>query len=258
MILANTDTAASAVSHELSPWAMFLSADGVVKGVIALLALASILTWLVWASKSVELRASLRKMTSSLRGLDQEAGLPEAAAEGTANQDDAVVASMVTAARKEMQQIAAPYDGAVAAGIKERIAARLERIEAAAGKRIRRGTTILASIGATAPFVGLFGTVWGIMNSFIGISKAQATNLAVVAPGIAEALLATALGLVAAIPAVLIYNASVRAIAGYRVLVADASMLVMCAVSRDVDRQTAGSESAHRAENEGRRPVAVK
>ena len=73
-------------------------------------------------------------------------------------------------------------------------------------RRIARGTGILATIGAMAPFVGLFGTVWGIMNAFIGISQAQTTNLAVVAPGIAEALLATALGLVAAIPAVVIYN----------------------------------------------------
>ena len=73
-------------------------------------------------------------------------------------------------------------------------------------RRIARGTGVLATIGATAPFVGLFGTVWGIMNAFIGISEAQTTNLAVVAPGIAEALLATAIGLVAAIPAVVIYN----------------------------------------------------
>ena len=90
-----------------------------------------------------------------------------------------------------------------------------------------RGTGLLATIGATAPFVGLFGTVWGIMNSFIGISKAHTTNLAVVAPGIAEALLATAIGLVAAIPAVVIYNVFARSIAGYRALLADASALVM-------------------------------
>ena len=82
---------------------------------------------------------------------------------------------------------------------------------------------MLATIGATAPFVGLFGTVWGIMNSFIGISKAQTTNLAVVAPGIAEALLATAFGLVAAIPAVVIYNVFARSIAGYAALLGDAS-----------------------------------
>ena len=99
-------------------------------------------------------------------------------------------------------------------------------------RQIARGTGVLATIGATAPFVGLFGTVWGIMNSFIGISEAHTTNLAVVAPGIAEALLATALGLVAAIPAVVIYNHLARSIAAYRALLADASAQVMLLVSR--------------------------
>ena len=106
----------------------------------------------------------------------------------------------------------------------------------AAGRKISRGTGILATIGATAPFVGLFGTVWGIMDSFIGISKAHTTNLAVVAPGIAEALLATALGLVAAIPAVMIYNVLARSTAHYRALIGDASALVMNLASRDLDR----------------------
>jgi len=115
-------------------------------------------------------------------------------------------------------------------------ASRLERIEAAAGRQMIRGTGILATIGATAPFVGLFGTVWGIMNSFIGISKQHTTNLAVVAPGIAEALLATALGLVAAIPAVVMYNLFSRWIAGYRALHADAAAEILRIVSRDLDR----------------------
>ena len=121
-------------------------------------------------------------------------------------------------------------------GLKERIAWQSERIEMAAGRKISRGTGILATIGATAPFVGLFGTVWGIMDSFIGISKAHTTNLAVVAPGIAEALLATALGLVAAIPAVMIYNVLARPTAHYRALIGDASALVMNLASRDLDR----------------------
>ena len=121
-------------------------------------------------------------------------------------------------------------------GLKERIAWQSERIEMAAGRKISRGTGILATIGATAPFVGLFGTVWGIMDSFIGISKAHTTNLAVVAPGIAEALLATALGLVAAIPAVMIYNVLARSTAHYRALIGDASALVMNLASRDLDR----------------------
>ena len=112
-----------------------------------------------------------------------------------------------------------------------------------------RGTGVLATIGATAPFVGLFGTVWGIMNSFIGISKSQTTNLAVVAPGIAEALLATAFGLAAAIPAVVIYNVFSRQIAAYRALLADASAEVLRLVGRDLDRAAAQPPAA------ARRPV---
>ena len=139
-----------------------------------------------------------------------------------------------------------PSDSSDRAGVKERIASRLERIEAAYGRRILRGTGVLATIGATAPFVGLFGTVWGIMNSFIGISKAQTTNLAVVAPGIAEALLATALGLAAAIPAVVIYNVFARSIAGYRALVGDAAAEVQRLVSRDLDRAAVAGSPARR------------
>ena len=122
-------------------------------------------------------------------------------------------------------------------GIKERVASRLERIEANGGRGMTRGTGILATIGAIAPFVGLFGTVWGIMNSFIGISKSQTTNLAVVAPGIAEALLATAIGLVAAIPAVIIYNHFARVTKGYLEL-----------VSRDCERVSSAHISRAAAE----------
>ena len=110
-----------------------------------------------------------------------------------------------------------------------------------------RGTGVLATIGATAPFVGLFGTVWGIMNSFIGISKSHTTNLAVVAPGIAEALLATAFGLVAAIPAVVIYNVFARSIAGYRALLGDASAEVLRLVEpRSRPRRRRAAASARR------------
>jgi biopolymer transport protein ExbB len=143
-------------------------------------------------------------------------------------------------------------DAISADGVKERIASRLERIEAAAGRRMIRGTGILATVGATAPFVGLFGTVWGIMNSFIGISKQHTTNLAVVAPGIAEALLATALGLVAAIPAVVMYNVFSRWTAGYRALQADAAAEILRLVSRDLDRG-----AFNRPSGERRRPTAA-
>lgn len=249
----------STLPHDLSPWAMFLSADVTVKIVMILLVFASVLTWTVWLAKSVELRKARHKLTAAIPGLDEAATLADAA-----NRPDTVVAAMAAAARKELAHFPQPFGSTVAAGIKERIGARLERVEASAGKRMRRGITVLASIGATAPFIGLFGTVWGIMNSFVGISEAQTTNLAVVAPGIAEALLATALGLIAAIPAVLIYNSCVRAISGYKVLVADAATLIMCIVSREMDRQLVDpswadpGRDAPRVDTEQRRPVAVK
>jgi biopolymer transport protein ExbB len=152
---------------------------------------------------------------------------------------------MIEAAMLELRLSA---DIADKSGIKERVATRLARLEVAAGREMNRGTGVLATIGATAPFVGLFGTVWGIMNSFIGISKAQTTNLAVVAPGIAEALLATAVGLFAAVPAVIIYNQFARSIASYRALVGDAGAEVQRLVSRDLDRGRATVELARAAE----------
>jgi biopolymer transport protein ExbB len=106
-------------------------------------------------------------------------------------------------------------------------------------KATSKADTFLATIGAIAPFIGLFGSVRGIMDSFVGISKAQTTNLAVVAPGIAEALLATAIGLVAAIPAVVIYNMFARTTAGCRAAIGDVAAAVMRLVSRDVDRGNA-------------------
>ena len=125
-------------------------------------------------------------------------------------------------------------------GIKERAASAFGEIQRAEARIIRRGMGVLATIGATSPFVGLFGTVWGIMNSFIGISKSQTTNLAVVAPGIAEALLATAIGLVAAIPAVIIYNHFARDTRGYLELVSRAAGAAGRLLSRDLDRTHLG------------------
>jgi biopolymer transport protein ExbB len=154
--------------------------------------------------------------------------------------DSAVQRAMAEATATELRLSA----GQDCAGIKERVASRLQRLEVAAGRRMARGTGLLATIGSTAPFVGLFGTVWGIMNSFIGISQSQTTNLAVVAPGIAEALLATATGLIAAIPAVVIYNIFARAIGAYRASLADLSAAILRMASRELDRGGAGRVAA--------------
>ena len=217
--------------RDLSPWGMFMAADIVVKAVMVGLVFASVLTWTIWFAKAIELMNARRRMGSAIDALNEARSWAEATANEQTCDDSA--AELIRSANAELQLSA----GAISpAGVKERIASRLERLEAAAGRKMIRGTGILATIGAIAPFVGLFGTVWGIMNSFIGISKAHTTNLAVVAPGIAEALLATALGLVAAIPAVVMYNVFSRWIAGYRALHADASAEILRLVSRDLDR----------------------
>jgi biopolymer transport protein ExbB len=218
--------------RDLSPWGMFLHADELVKAVMIGLAFASLVTWTVALAKGLEVIAARRRLSKGLRVLAQARSLADAARQ--LNQRH-TVAALIEAALAEVE---ASADAADKEGIKERVALRLSRVEAEAGRRMTRGTGALATIGATAPFVGLFGTVWGIMNSFIGISKAHTTNLAVVAPGIAEALLATALGLFAAIPAVVIYNVFSRAIAAYRARYGDCTAEVLRLLSRDLDRET--------------------
>ena len=146
---------------------------------------------------------------------------------------DRLSAELLDAARHELD-LSGPH--ASWEGVKERGASRFADLVRLETQTMRRGMGLLATIGSTAPFVGLFGTVWGIMNSFIGISKSQTTNLAVVAPGIAEALLATAVGLVAAIPAVIIYNHFSRATRSYGLLINRASGLVWRLLSRELDR----------------------
>jgi biopolymer transport protein ExbB len=209
---------------DLSVWGMFLAADWVVKAVMIGLVIASVLTWTVFVAKSLELSVAVRQQRRLLAALDSAPSL-----------DKAPSSDLVTAALAEQKLSADTVDDRE--GLKERVASRLERLEAATGRRMLKGTGLLATIGSTAPFVGLFGTVWGIMNSFIGISRSQTTNLAVVAPGIAEALLATALGLVAAIPAVVIYNHFSRRVTAYRALVGDTSAAVLRLVSRDLGRR---------------------
>ncbi len=209
---------------------MFWHADIIVKAVMIGLAAASLVTWTVWLAKILELRGARAEVRRGLRTLANCATFAQAHEQ--LHSGTGPIAQLMQAAAGEIRQSASLRGD----GLQERIAWQLERIEMAAGRKISRGTGILATIGSTAPVIGLFGTVWGIMDSFIGISRAHTTNLAVVAPGIAEALLATALGLVAAIPAVMIYNVLARSTAHYRARVGDASAQVMKLVSRDLER----------------------
>ncbi|WP_019580462.1 tonB-system energizer ExbB [Pseudomonas mandelii] len=218
------------MAHDLSPWGMYQNADIIVKIVMIGLAIASIITWTIWIAKGFELMGAKRRLRAEIVHLKKAATLKEASS--TAAKEGTLANLLVHDALEEMRLSANSREKE---GIKERVSFRLERLVAACGRNMSSGTGVLATIGSTAPFVGLFGTVWGIMNSFIGIAKTQTTNLAVVAPGIAEALLATALGLVAAIPAVVIYNVFARSIAGYKAQVSDASAEVLLLVSRDLD-----------------------
>ena len=228
-----TPPAAHGTGLDLSPWGMFLAAHWVVKAVIVLLAAASALTWTVLVFKLGEVAVARARARSSGRTIRDAASLEQASLALARRRDPA--AFMAQAALAEYHRSDPALDLAGPAGVKERTRSILDRVESQAGSRIRRGTGILATIGSTAPFVGLFGTVWGIMNAFIGIAESQTTNLAVVAPGIAEALLATAIGLVAAIPAVVIYNHFSRSIASYRQMLGDAGAGVERLLSRDLD-----------------------
>ena len=218
------------MAHDLSPWGMYKNADIIVKIVMIGLAIASIITWTIWIAKGFEVLGAKRRLRTEIANLKKARTLKEASE--SAAKEGTLAHLLVQDALEEMRLSANSREKE---GIKERVSFRLERLVAACGRNMSSGTGVLATIGSTAPFVGLFGTVWGIMNSFIGIAKTQTTNLAVVAPGIAEALLATALGLVAAIPAVVIYNVFARSITGYKAQVADASAEVLLLVSRDLD-----------------------
>jgi len=224
------------VPRDLSPWSMFLSADVIVKAVMIGLALASLVTWTIFIAKMIELSVAKGKLRRSLKTIAESRSLAEA--QFALGSKTGVLPAFLAAAMREAR-LSAGISSDI--GIKERAASSFAEISRAEARRIRFGMGQLATIGATSPFVGLFGTVWGIMNSFIGISKAQTTNLAVVAPGIAEALLATAIGLVAAIPAVIIYNHFARITKTYLEQVSRASGAAARLLSRDLDRSHAGA-----------------
>jgi biopolymer transport protein ExbB len=217
--------------RDLSPWSMFVAADIVVKVVRISLAFASLVTWTIFFAKTLQLSRAQARLRGALARVAEARTLTEAQKALTGRPT-----ALTALARAALHEVRLSGEGASDAGIKERSASRFTEIARAEARSMRFGMAMLATIGATAPFVGLFGTVWGIMNSFIGISKAQTTNLAVVAPGIAEALLATAIGLVAAIPAVIIYNHFSRATKAYLEYVGRGSGAVGRLLSRDLDR----------------------
>lgn len=226
--------------RELSPWSMFLSASLIVQAIIVGLTFASLITWTIFIAKEIELFVSGRRLNNALNTVTESKSLNQAAS--ALSNDKSVMHEFVAAATNEVKTSSGIENES---GVKERALSRFSEIARAESRRVRFGMGVLATIGATAPFVGLFGTVWGVMNSFIGISKLQTTNLAVVAPGIAEALLATAIGLFAAIPAVIIYNHFSRATRSYLDHVNRAAGMAGRQLSRDLDRM--GARSLRRA-----------
>ncbi|MBS5772199.1 tol-pal system-associated acyl-CoA thioesterase [Kosakonia cowanii] len=217
---------------DLSVWGMYQHADIVVKIVMIGLILASVVTWALFFSKSVEILGQKRRLKREQQQLADARSLDQATEIASTFHARSLSAMLINEAQNELELSAGSEDNE---GIKERTGFRLERRVAATGRHMGRGNGFLATIGAISPFIGLFGTVWGIMNSFIGIAQTQTTNLAVVAPGIAEALLATAIGLVAAIPAVVIYNIFARMIGNYKANLGDVAAQVLLLQSRDLD-----------------------
>ena len=221
--------AENAGQDHMSPMGMFMAADIIVKAVMVSLVVASVLVWAVFLARLVLLILFRLRLRSNYVALEQAGSLTAAAP--LFQKRRGVVGAMIRTALAERKASGAADDN----GIKERTDSALSRIEVGAARGMQRGTGLLAIVGSAAPFVGLFGTVWGIMNSFISIAETNTTNLAVVAPGIAEALLATAIGLVAAIPAVIFYNLLARSNAAYKGMLGDAAALVSRTLSRDLD-----------------------
>jgi len=200
--------AGSQLSNDLSIWSLFLNADLIVKLVILMLVLASVWSWAIIFEKFFKLRR-LHNQADEFEDQFWSGGSLEDLYDRIGSQPLDPMAAMFSAAMREWRRSVSK--GLAAAGqMRAGLQSRIERVMGVTlgreMERLERYMTFLASVGSTAPFIGLFGTVWGIMHSFSAIASSKNTSLAVVAPGIAEALFATALGLIAAIPAVIAYN----------------------------------------------------
>jgi biopolymer transport protein ExbB len=232
---ATATTPAPAAARRTDLYSIVMHAHWVVQAVMALLAVAAFVALVIFIHKTAEFSLAFRRLTRTARTLAAASDLAGAAA--AVGSRPGPGAEMIRAAQAELALAVA--EPALRAGVRERTSSALARIDSAAAQRLRTGTGILASIGSLAPFIGLFGTVFGIMNSFLAIAETKTTNLAVVAPGIAEALLATAIGLAAAIPAVLVYNICARRLARYRHRLGDVAAAAERLQSRALDRLAA-------------------
>ncbi len=205
------------IDTDMSMWALFIRADVVVKLVMAVLLLASVWCWAIIFEKWLRLRR-VRGQAEKFEDTFWSGGSLEDLYERVATDPKHPMERVFVAAMREWRRSTSKglsNDSTLRAGIRERVGQVMQVTLAREMDRLERYLGFLATVGSTAPFIGLFGTVWGIMNSFQAIALTKNTNLAVVAPGIAEALFATALGLIAAIPAVVAYNKFANDLARY-------------------------------------------
>jgi biopolymer transport protein ExbB len=237
---AEAEPAAEGAHGKLTPASMFMLADPVVKVVMIGLVLASVFSWVLLLIKLFEFGALNRKTDQFLESFRQARTIADMRKVATADEFDGnPLADMAAAATDEIElsrQAGLSVTGEHADSALARAQHAVAAVQAGLTKRVSGGQQFLASTGSNAPFIGLFGTVYGIMNSFIGIANTNTTNLAVVAPGIAEALLATGIGLFAAIPAVIFYNYFNTRISAYGTRSDGFSAELTNAISRNLDK----------------------
>ncbi|MDQ1153135.1 MotA/TolQ/ExbB proton channel family protein [Brevundimonas sp. SORGH_AS_0993] len=227
-------------SSGITPISMFMEATVVVKVVMAGLLLASIFSWTLLLIKLFEFGSLNRKTDAFLENFRGARTIADMRAVATQEEFDGnPLADMAAAATEEIEmsrQAGLSVTGDHLDNAMARATAAVSAVQSGLAKRLSGGQQFLASVGSIGPFVGLFGTVYGIMNSFIGIAESNTTNLAVVAPGIAEALLATGIGLAAAIPSVVFYNYFNTRIAGYGTRADGFAAELLNGISRQLDK----------------------
>ena len=227
-------------SHQLTPFTMFMEAKIVVKVVMIGLILASVFSWVLLITKLLEFGALNRQSDKFLEAFRGARSIADIARIGSSEEFEGnPMADMAAAAAQEVElsrQAGLAISGEHRDSVITRATYAINAVQASLAKRLSGGMVFLASVGSAGPFIGLFGTVYGIMTSFIGIANTNTTNLAVVAPGIAEALLATGIGLFAAIPAVIFYNYFQTRISAYGTRSEGFVAELMNAISRQLDK----------------------
>ncbi|WP_332846291.1 MotA/TolQ/ExbB proton channel family protein [Pseudomonas lactucae] len=206
-------------SGEISPWLLYTQADSVGRGVMLTLAFFSITCWAIFIVKSICIWISRNKLVSDLSIVSDSRSLDDIAISklGLTSQN------ILSGVFYEMHNIS---PGSTDEKIKDRVSSRLFFFESQNVRNLSKGIGILATVSAVAPFVGLFGTVWGIMHSFLSLAQSNVTNLNLIAPSIAESLYATALGLAVAIPALIFYNLTSRLLNDYQILLHEVSTAI--------------------------------